>query len=64
MIFIFIILFSCHIIHIAGQECEIPTRVDRIINYKDLKDGCEEIKGVVIISGLFRSPYSEEEVFE
>ena len=62
MISIFIILFSCHIIHITGQECEIPVAEGDFI-YKGLKDGCEEIKGFIVISNILPNPYHEEQVF-
>ena len=63
MISIFTILFSCHIIHIAGQECEALIAEDGDLIYKGLKDGCEEIKGYIIISNLLPTPYHKEEVF-
>ena len=62
MISIFIILFSCHIIHIAGQECEIPVIEDDLV-HKGLKDGCEEIKGFIAIVNMLPTPYHKEEVF-
>ena len=63
MISIFIILFSCHIIHIAGQECEVPVAEDGNLSYEDLEDGCEEIKGFIAIANLLPTPYHKEEVF-
>ena len=63
MISIFTILFSCHIIHIAGQECEVPVAEDGGLTYKGLKDGCEEIKGFIEISNKLLNPYNEEQVF-
>ena len=62
MISIFIILFSYHTIHIAGQECEIPAVEDDLV-HKGLKDGCEEIKGFIVISNILSNPYNEEQVF-
>ena len=63
MVSIFTILLSCHIIYMTSQECEISVIGYGDLIYKGLKDGCEEIKGLIEISNTLPSPYHEKQVF-